>query len=295
MGIKHNYDILSPCGKLINLRDLKGETIAIDMMTYIVSLYKKNGLKKWYKKVVELVNKLRGNDIKCICVFDGFNKPPEKRRKTKYYRDMYKNMLSELTMFESGKTEVLMQKYPGKSLSEILTHINDKLRDIGASISFPKEEEIRNVMILLETVLNCEVYIADGEAENLCCYLLKSGRASYVLSEDSDVLLYGATRFLMKFNGETCKLFELEKILAYHRLTFEELFCMCLILGTDYDEGFEGFGFLRGYRLVKNEGENVKYKIPNYTRLRNIFTSSPVSSKCYYSESEAKLITKTLL
>jgi 5'-3' exonuclease len=295
MGIKYNYEILSPCGHNVDISELSHSKIAIDMMTYIVRLYKICKFRnEWYKKVIEFINNLIKQKITCVCVFDGYNKPPEKRKKNKYHKDLYKNTLFELNMFENGKTDVLIKKY-NKSLSEIHSIIIEKIRQLQLNILFPQEEEIRNLIILLETLVDCEVYIADGEAENLCCYFLKTGKVDYVLSEDSDVLLYGANKFLMKFNGKTCKIFNLDEILSFHKLTFEELFCLCLLLGTDYDSGLEGFGYKKGYNLIKKEGENIKYKIQNYDRLREIFNSSQLYSKCYYSESEARRLVKMII
>lgn len=295
MGIKNGYEILSPCGQSININDLAYSSIAIDMMTYIVKLYKNHNSFDWYQKVIDFVNNFIKHKITCVCVFDGHNKPLEKGKKNRYNhnREIYRNAVAELAMFENGKTDVLVQKY-NKTLPEIYSFITSQIQQIHNNMAFPQESEIRKVMILLESVLNCEVYISNGEGENLCCYFLKTGKVSYVLSEDSDVLLYGIDKFLMKLNGNICKLFKTKDILEYHKLTFEELFCLCMILGTDYNNGLEGINFKKGYKLVKREGENIKFYIPNYKRLKTIFTPDPYYSKCIYNDVEARTIMRSL-
>lgn len=290
MGVKQGYAILSPCGRIMNVKDFSGSTIAIDMMTYIVSLYKIYSINKWYIKVIEFINSLIKNKIECLCVFDGPNKPVEKKKRK--VKPEYKNVFSELDMFENGKTEILLQRYPQKSLSEIYSIITDKIQKARTALAFPQEDEIRNVIILLEYFLNCDVYIADGEAENLCCHFLEIGKVDYIMSEDSDLLLYGATKFIMKYNGKTCKYYEMSKILDNHKLSFDELFSLCLLLGTDYNYGIEGLGFAKSYKLIKKESRTT---IPNYDRLKEIFTSSPIFTKCNYEESEANSIVRKYL
>jgi 5''-3'' exonuclease (including N-terminal domain of PolI) len=256
MGIKNGYELLSKCGQEISLSELTGAVLAIDMMTYVVRLYKIYSKKQWYKKVLEFINGILKHNIKCICIFDGINKPPEK-----------------------------------------LACIQNRKRQARTQRNFPSREEIKDVMILLDYTLNCEVYIANGEAENLCCYFLKSGKATHVLSEDSDVILYGAIRFITKFDGRQGRLYELDKILYHHNLNFEELFCLCILLGTDYNNcGLEGYGFAKGYRLIKTEGVlSVQKKLMNFDRMKDIFTPSPLFSKVVYDDTSIKTILKLLL
>jgi 5'-3' exonuclease len=329
MGIKGGYEILAKCGRDIMIKNLSGSTIVIDMMTYIVRFYKLYTNKKWYKKVIEFIGNILKHNINCICIFDGFNKPPEKKsciqhRKntTAARQELLKDEISsELEMYDKGQTDVLLQRYPGKTLPEIYNAIVKTLRHLKGHNAFPTKDDLKTIMVMLQTCFGspdvradaagtsclssctdtcgaesqpgfgkCEVYIADGEAENLCCYYLKENRADYVLSEDSDVVLYGATKFLMKFDGTQARLYALEEVLDYHKLTFQELFCLCLLLGTDYDEeGLKGCGYQRGIKLIKTEGlEMAEAYIKNIERMKAIFTPLGKGTALTFSKEEAK-------
>lgn len=308
MGIKGGYELLSRCGQEITVSDMKGITLAIDMMTYVVRFYKiyassdtSKGFKKWYKKVLEFIHNLIKNDIICICVFDGYNKPPEKKtyiQKTRKFEGFLKpvGILSDLDLLDKGKTEILQQRYPNKTLSEIDEIIAKNLKCCRSNL-FPSKEELKNLMILIQSTFNCDVYVAGGEAENLCSYLVKTGKATHVLSEDSDVLLYKTNNFIMKFDGKQGKLYSLENILLYHNLTFDEIFCLSLLLGTDYDKGgVSGYGFQRGMKLIKQNGLKIaEQKIPNIQRMKEIFIPSPEGWLITYSKDELKTAIKSLL
>ena len=81
-----------------------------------------------------------------------------------------------------------------------------------------------------------------GEAEKSCAYLNLIGKCDAVISEDSDVFLYGAKTVYRNFcvdkqtaletSIEESSMFEIESKLGYTR---EMLISLSLLLGCDYD------------------------------------------------------------
>lgn len=302
MGVKNGYSLLKGNGAIIKLSGLVGKTIAIDMMTYIIRFYKiqktKTSAKRWYKEVNLFIDEMRKRDINCICVFDGNNKPPEKnvtitKRKANTANTINNSntrINQELQMYHTGDMKTLSTIYPNKTPPEIFREIENLSKAHTAKSLFPSHEEIRLLAVMLEAFLDCDVRIADGEAESLCCYLLETGEADYVLSEDNDVMLYGAKAFIMKWNGSQGMLFNVDTIRRQLDLTRDEMICLCFILGTDYNpSGLQGYGYERGRKLIKTIGvEVVKTLIgvATYQRLQQLFTPLGLYTRYSYSDED---------
>lgn len=286
MGIRNSYDIFNECGKNAYIDQFSNKTICIDMMTYVVRIYKIYGPDKWYNKIINFIEKIKKRNIKCICVFDGFNKPPEKGtcvKKRKDTTNKYKQELNEIS--DEMKSEQNAERY---------NFLNKKLEKAKLNSLYPSTSELFNVMILIEVVCKCEVLIAHGEAESLCCYLMNQNQADYVMSEDSDVLLYNVDVFLTKYTSETGKLkvFTTSEILLKYQITFEELFYICLLMGTDYNLGLNGYGFKTGVKKIKQVGIQSLTESLDSTqsvkcsRLKEIFTPCAIFDKLVFTESE---------
>lgn len=124
------------------------------------------------------------------------------------------------------------------------------------------------------------VYVADGEGENLCCSLLKDDKVDYVMSEDSDVFMYGASKTLRSVRENKCVLVDIRDI--YKSLDVDELSfkCLCIMMGTDYKTcGLKDYGFIKCLKELKTENgmKNLieKYNTHNdisYERILSLFT-----------------------
>jgi 5'-3' exonuclease len=355
MGVLHADKFFFNCGKKINLSDLKGKTITIDMMTYSYKIYAFNSENeniepvRWMREVMEFIQRFLKCQIKCICVFDGRNKPVEKdavlkKRKealayytrngidsnpyqkviykksslaatpkvysnTNYLKklpnlsvheqDINKKRNEELELLKSGNIDTLQNLYPNKTIPEIWNTILSlpyERNNVNTTLQFPTSANIRSLGILLSMIPNCEVLIADGEGESLCCSLLENGKADIVLSQDTDVLIYVASKIL-KYSSSTYHLYNLSEILDQRNLSFDELRTLCFILGTDYNKGLKDYAFVKGYKLIKEIGWlKVKEKFGDeYDRLIELFTPNSNFQVIQYTQKEkndlARLIT----
>uniref|UniRef100_A0A6C0JVS5 XPG-I domain-containing protein n=1 Tax=viral metagenome TaxID=1070528 RepID=A0A6C0JVS5_9ZZZZ len=312
MGIKNNFDIFKGCDKEINLKFLSGKRIVIDMMTYIIRSYKcRNNILEWYSDILSFLNVLKGNDVTVICVFDGKNKPPEKKDCIKKRKDVEKKKYetNEYFLFPNKNTEWNEYRWKrldhghNRRISNITKNIESDIL-AGARVginpdlcikfsSYPRNKEIDNLMILITEKLNIRCLIADGEAESLCCYLYKNNEADFVVSDDSDILLYDIDKFIMKFDGNKGKLYYLDEILTKHLLTFEEIFLLALIMGTDYNQNIDTISFKNGYMKIKNEGiekitKDLETSGTNYERLKFLFTPNSLYTTLKYDNERTK-------
>lgn len=233
-------------GHDVHVSSLKHTRIAIDIMTYIIRFYKiakkynnSNPIDEWIKLLFSFLRTLRKNKIYVICVFDGINKPEEKRRviderrhKLQHYKDVRRDIIRSPNMSE-----------------DIWTQITEELNCQCAS---PSREEIDDTKVLISHSLQIPVIIADGDAEKFCCELQKGGEVDYVLSEDSDVLFFGSTDFLCYKRCGVFRKYNTAFILNSYELTSEKFFYLCLLIGTDYNTCIKGLKFNDAKELVRN-------------------------------------------
>lgn len=91
---------------------------------------------------------------------------------------------------------------------------------------------------------------AATEADPQCAYLAKQDGFDYVMSADSDVLLYGAPAILRNWDGSSVDLHPLESILTETGLTRHELIQTQILKGCDYNDGAYGVGWVYAKKYV---------------------------------------------
>ena len=99
---------------------------------------------------------------------------------------------------------------------------------------------------------------APEEADSQCAYLVKSGIAQSVITEDMDILTFGSNkiyRSLTSYKKPTLEI-NLDDILEKTDLTYDQFIEFCILLGCDYCE------------RVKDVKPNVIYEY--YYKYKNI-------------------------
>ncbi len=187
--------------------------------------------------------------IKLVYVFDG--KAPEQKAKIHekrgYNRDIAREKYNEARQDEDL---ALMKRY-----SSQLIRLNDEIL-----------EESKD---LLEA-MGIAVVQASGEGEAEAAYLCRVNKEIYAsVSQDYDSLLFGTPRLIrnlalarkrktisgwVEVNPE---LIELEKVLNLLEINLDQLICLGILVGTDYNpRGIPGIGQKKALDIVK------KYKQP---------------------------------
>ncbi len=247
--------------KEINFQELKDKTIAVDafntLYQFISTIRQYDGtpLKDKKGKVTSHLSglfyrniALLSEGIKLIYVFDG--KPPELKGKTKEKREEAKKIAEE--NYERAKQEEdyeMMKKYSQQTA---------KLTD----------EIIKESKELLEA-LGISVIQAPGEGEAQASYLVRVKRAYAVGSQDYDCLLFGAPMLIQNLTLSRKRktisgaveifptIIELEKVLNNLQINHEQLICLGILTGTDYNRGgVKGIGQKKALDIVR------KYKTP---------------------------------
>lgn len=272
------------------------------------------------KTLKELQMSFNKYGIHVIFIIDGLNKPEEKHkcleiRKRRIYKildirdfffgpeneysiDYLKKKYSNHTMMHydmtfhdyvtiklySNHQWILLKEYddtiPTGSIIKKIEDLTSKLPDShmisSDDFDFIKRELYKE---------NIDILIADGEGESLCCGLLNSGQVDAIMSEDSDVFVYGGKTIMREYNisKKTFKLYTLDILLNNMNLNFSEFVGICICIGTDYSDGVK-LGFQSTLELLKRQsltGLISKYDNENvipFSKIKDIFIPSEVYS-----------------
>jgi len=248
--------------KEIEIEDLKGKVICVDafnaLYQFLSTIRQPDGtplmdseeritshLSGVFYRNINLMN----SGVKLVYVFDGI--PPELKRKIHRKRKEVRDLAEE--RYESARSEEDFGKM--KSYSSQMVRLNDGM------ISESKE--------LLEA-MGIAVIQAPGEGEAEAAYLCHVKKSVYAsASQDYDSLLFGADKLVRNltlsrrrktFNGYVevkPEIIDLEKVLNYHEINLDQLICLGILVGTDYNpKGVPGIGQKKALDIVK------KYKYP---------------------------------
>ena len=230
MGIRHlNRHLRDKCPnsiRVMNMSDLNGKRIAIDISIY---LYKYETDNMLLENMYLMLSIFRHHNVIPIFIFDG-KPPPEKKEllmkrkenKQEAQKEYYKlkKCLENNDQFDdSDKQEIVATM---DQLKRQFIHIN--------------REKIENVKDLIRAY-GATYYDAPGEADELCALLVLKKKVWACLSEDMDLFVYGCTRVLRYFSliNHNVVLYYMKGILEELAISQKEFREICILSGTDYN------------------------------------------------------------
>ncbi len=243
--------------KEIEIEDLSGNVICVDafnaLYQFLSTIRQPDGtpLMDSEKRITSHLSgifyrniNLMNFGIKLVYVFDG--EPPELKRKTHFKRKEARDLAGE--RYEIAKSDEDFEKM--KSYSSQMVRLSDEM------ISESKE--------LLEA-MGVGVIQAPGEGEAEAAYLCHVKKSVYAsASQDYDSLLFGADKLVRNltlsrrrktFNGYAevkPEIIDLERVLNYHEINLDQLICLGILVGTDYNpKGVPGIGQKKALDIVK--------------------------------------------
>uniref|UniRef100_A0A6P4FB99 Exonuclease 1 n=1 Tax=Drosophila rhopaloa TaxID=1041015 RepID=A0A6P4FB99_DRORH len=267
MGITGLIPFVEKASSRLQLKDIRGSTVAVDTYCWLhkgvfgcaEKLARGEDTDVYVQYCLKYVQMLLSYDIKPILVFDGQHLPAkaltEKRRRDS--RKQSKERAAELLRL--GRTE------------EARSHMR-RCVDVTHDMALRLIKECRS--------RNVDCIVAPYEADAQMAWLNKTDLAQYIITEDSDLTLFGAKKIIFKLdlNGSGL-LVEADKLhLAmgckeekYH---FEKFRRMCIISGCDYLDSLPGIGLAKACKFIlKTEQDDMRIalkKIPSYLNMRNL-------------------------
>ena len=306
MGIKKMLKFLNTnypnVIKQINDEKLGGQMIAIDIsiLLYQVVIAIRNSGADMFTNQGEIsshilglfnktINLLKMNIIP-IYVFDG--KPPSFKWQTINNRKDAKKQAYE-KMNEEDMTEEDKIKYFKRTV-----HIN--------------KYQIQECIELLE-IMGIPYVVAPEEADSQCAELVKCGLADGVLTEDMDIMTFGANKIYRNLTSYTKDTLEIsmEDVLKELNLNYEQFVELCLLFGCDYCDKLNDMkpeliykyysknkNIIDTINNIKNDGYKVD-DFGDYEIYKEYFMNPPVKKineievkKCDVSKLEKLLVGK---
>lgn len=187
MGITGLLPLLKSVTKQVHLEDYAGQTVAIDAYSWlhkgvyscVADLYHQRPTKAFVEYCMNRVRQLRHFRINPILVFDGGPLPMKLHRETQRATSRFENR---------RKAEQFLEANAHAKAHEFMA----KCTDVTPEMALMLIEALR--------AANIEFVVAPYEADAQMAYLERIGKVSAIISEDSDLLLFGCRRVLYKLD-----------------------------------------------------------------------------------------------
>jgi len=245
----------------IALEDLNGKIVAVDAFNVLYQFLttirqydgkplmdSKGNVTSHLSGLFYRTTNMMSRGIKPIFVFDG--KAPDLKQKTHEKRAAVKQ--DARTKFEMAESEEDKAKYASR-ISYLTSEMIEESKELIMALGLP-------------------VVQAPSEGEAQASFIVQQGDAFAVASQDYDSLLFGAPRLIQNLTlAKTRKLpsglsivinpqmIELKNVLKELELTREQLICLGILVGTDYNpKGISGIGQKTALKIVREHKKPQK-------------------------------------
>jgi len=197
MGITGLLPLASPLLKSTECVNL-GQTVAIDVScwmhagiaTHATEIVNNSNLILAVNYVVDRINKIASNKSKVYVVFDGTS-PEEKKKEKEKRTEESKRALEEYLQLKEKTTPTPAETRKLKTLAKQ-----------GVAATGCLKEVEKQVKILLQNIEKVTVVTALQEADPQLAFLVRNGQADYVMTRDSDLIIYGASALFPDLQAE---------------------------------------------------------------------------------------------
>lgn len=277
------------------LSEFTKKKIAIDISLFLYK-YKVIHGDQWLSGVLQMLTLLRSFSIHPIVIFDG-EAPIEKmeeqqnRRAAREERVQKCNtLMSDLEEFNStGTIAANLQEFYNKQAAkfgvnsqfdvDLVTSQLERLKNQSVRIYYTDIELVQSLL----SVMRIPYFQAPSEAEGMCSWLCKQNLVNAVLTEDTDVLAYGANKFLSKLNmlNSTCVQIDYTEVLQALGMNKDQFTEFCIMCGCDYNQRIKGLGPVRAYKMFLKHGDidtiikdnpKIDFQPLKHARVKDMFT-----------------------
>ena len=263
MGIKNLYKFIEKyCPEAIQLTKItkyKNKTLGIDfnlMIHKLIYAIRKNGYDiKNNDKIITHIHALilkfksfKKYNVKPIFVFDG--------------------MANKIKYAELEKRNKIWSELELKYTNAVTEEDKKKYYYLKSRITEKEFEECRELI----NIFGYNIIDSKEEADIELVILEKSGIIDYIVSDDMDILLFGAEILLKKFTtSENKKIQEINLSVIKKELGFNQndLIKLGILLGSDYCDN-KPISINKAYKIIKNmETNEIEKKCKNAIKYFN--------------------------
>ena len=254
---------------------LRNRTVVVDTSIYLYKFLIQDTLIENFYYMISL---FREYEITPLFVFDG-KPPPEKRA---------------LLMKRRQLRKTAEQKLADTDWSDMTVESVAKMKQLKKQCTRLCDQDIQQVKQLMRAY-GVAFYDAPGEADQVCAYLVLSGKAWACISDDMDMFLYGCPRVLrhLSLMHGTVLVYETEQILNDIRMTLDTFRQIMVLSGTDYN--IHQPLHLKEVLQLYHEYSNLANKTGTFYEWVSEATCKVSAATCKVSEATCKVSETTVL
>ncbi|OII76091.1 hypothetical protein cand_006800 [Cryptosporidium andersoni] len=249
MGIQGLLPNVDKVSRIKKIDEFRGKRVAIDTYGWLhrsaancaEDLVLGRSTRMHIQYCIDRVNLLKSKGIIPVCIFDGA--PLPMKRVTEEERHMKRS--------EAKKELLLLKKSRKCPNSYEIRNLCQRALDITPDIAHQVIEELRGHH-------GIECIVAPYEADAQLSYLCRTGYVDAIITEDSDMLVFGSPCTIYKHDDKTgiCRVIYWEDlprsgILRQDIFTYEMFVLGCTLTGCDYVKSPQGVGIKTAMKLVQ--------------------------------------------
>lgn len=265
MGVTGLLPLLKNASSNGHISDFKGSTAAIDGYCWLhrgafscaemLVLGKKTNLHVRF--CMKMINTLQANGVRPVVVFDGKSLPSKAETNKKRTETKKENKAKAKMLFAEGRTA---------EAKEMMR----RCVEITPELAHQFIEELRRN--------NIDYVVAPYEADAQLAFLNINGFVDFVISEDSDLMLFGCERVFYKMDvngyGTLVEKSKISACLGPRASTFfthTKFRWACILSGCDYLDSLPGIGLKKALKFLKPTSETdpqtLLRRMPAYLKM----------------------------
>ncbi|OJJ48662.1 hypothetical protein ASPZODRAFT_1652967 [Penicilliopsis zonata CBS 506.65] len=244
MGIKGLHGLLKSIQKPVHLRDFSGQTLGVDAYGWLhrgtiacsIDLVLDRPTTKHIDFVLNRVRMLLYFGVRPYLIFDGDDLPSKAGTEAQRQQRRQESKALGLDLKRKGKIAEAYQEL-------------QKAVDVTPYMARQLIEELKK--------MDVQYVVAPYEADAQMVYLEREGIINGIISEDSDLLVFGAKRLLSKLDqhGDCIEInranFSACREVSLAGWTDDDFRRMCILSGCDYLPNIPKMGLKTAYRSIR--------------------------------------------
>jgi flap endonuclease-1 len=257
MGIKNLNSVIKESMKKTTFDKLRGSIIGVDFSLFLYRfVYNNNNPVECFLRQIHMFFRYK---ILPVYVIDG-DAPLEKRttldKRAQKRQKMYDNIADLLELQSENNS-------PNTS-----SRINSEITKLERRCVVFSQKQVQDILYFFE-LLGVPVIRENEEADFILAKLSAANKIDYILSDDSDVLAFGAKRVLKNFSikEEKCELYDMDSILANLGVPMQKFVDICILCGCDYTTKIRNMNcgkslqLILQYESIEEVAKNTEYDI----------------------------------
>ncbi|KAF9953216.1 Rad2 nuclease [Mortierella alpina] len=255
MGIQGLLPLLKSIEKPVHLKDYSGQTLAVDGYVWLhkgafacaQELCLGQATEKYVTYFMRKIEMFKFFGVKPYVVFDGGYLPSKAVTEQDRLGRREESKKQAMELLRCGKSKLALEQFR-------------KCVDVTPEMAYTVIQALEAAQV--------DYVVAPYEADAQLAYLEKKGIVDAIVTEDSDLLVFGCKRVIFKLDqyGAGIEILHqnlsLVQEVSFHEWSMTEIRHMCILAGCDYLPSIPGMGLKTSQRLLrrfKTMDKAVKY------------------------------------